>query len=78
MYSKIYHKNNAILPDNLAPIISRIGTKMRQHLNGLANIEDYIPKLKDGKYVVTACPERIKISNGHYDKAKNFIGYHWE
>lgn len=78
MYAKIYHKNNAVMPDNMAPIRSRIEAKMRKQLDGLANIEDYIPKLKDGKYVVTARPERIKISNSHYDKAKSFIGYHWE
>ena len=49
LYSKIYHKNKAVLPDNLAPIRSRIESKMRKHLDGLANIEDFIPKMKNGK-----------------------------
>lgn len=78
MYTKIYHRSNAVIPANMAPIRSRIETKMRRQLNGLSNIEDYIPKLKDGKYVVTARRERIKISDSHYNKAKSFIGYHWE
>ena len=76
-YSKIYHKKEAILPDNMAPIISRIGTKMRKHLDGLANLDDYIPKMKDGKYIVTARPERIKIRDGHYNKARSFKGDKW-
>ena len=78
MYAKIYHKKDAILPDNMAPIRSRIEAKMRKHLNGLANMEEYIPKMKNGKYVISAKPERIKIRDSHYDKAENFIGHQWK
>ena len=78
MFSKIYHKKDAIIPDNIAPIRSRIERKMREQLDGLANIEDFIPKLNNGKYVVCAKPERIKIRNSHYDKIKSFINHKWE
>lgn len=77
MYCTIYHKKDAVFPEALAPIRSKIENKMRKHLEGLANLEDYIPKMKDGKYVIAARPERIKISNSHYDMAKSFLGYHW-
>jgi hypothetical protein len=77
MYAKIYHKKDAVLPDNLAPIRSRIEAKMRKQLEGLANIEDYIPKMKNGKYIVTARPERIKIRDGHYNKARCFKDDKW-
>ena len=78
MYAKIYHKKNAVFPDNMAPIRSRIEAKMRKQLDGLANLEEYIPKLKDGKYVVSAPACRIKVRNTHYDSSKNFVGYNWE
>ena len=76
-YAKIYHKKDAILPDNLAPIRSRIEAKMRKQLEGLANIDDYIPKMKDGKYIVTARSDRIKIRDGHYNIARCFKGDKW-
>lgn len=78
MYRTIYHKKDAVYPDTLAPIRSRIESKMRKHLAGLANLEEFIPKLKNGMYVVSARPERIKISNSRYEQAVNFQGYHWE
>lgn len=77
-YKSIYGREKAEFPENLAPIRSRIEKKMRQHLDGLVNIEDYIPKMKDGKYIVSALPSRIKVRNGHYDKPKAFLGYRWE
>ena len=77
-YKRIYSKENAAFPENLAPIRSRIEKKMRQHLEGLVNIEDYIPRMKDGKYVVSALPSRIQIRNGHYDTPKAFLGYVWQ
>ena len=77
-YARIYHRRDAVLPCNLAPVRSRIETKMRRQLDGLANLEEFIPKLKDGKYVVSAPPERIKIRNGHYDNAMSFLEYKWE
>ena len=78
MYAKIYHKKNAVFPDNMAPIRSRIETKMRKQLDGLANLEEYIPKLKDGKYVVSAPACRIKIRDTRYDLSRNFEEYNWE
>ncbi len=78
IYKRIYSRENADLPENLAPIRSRIERKMRQHLESLVNIEDYIPRMKDGKYVVSAMPARIQIRNGHYDTPKAFLGYIWK
>lgn len=78
MYRKIYHNNSATFPNPLAPIRSKIESKMRKHLAGLANLEDYIPKMKDGMYVIAARPERIKIRSSHYDSVKSFVDYHWE
>lgn len=78
IYKSIYHKDDASLPFNLAPIRSRIEKKMRQHLEGLVNIEDFIPKTKDGKYIISAPPSRIQVRNGHYDTPRAFLGYIWE
>lgn len=78
MYAKIYHKRDAIFPDNIAPIRSRIEAKMRKQLDGLANLEEYIPKLKDGKYVVSAPACRIKIRDTRHDQPRNFNEYNWE
>lgn len=68
----------SMLPSNLAPIRSRIERKMREQLDGLANIDDFIPKLKDKKYVVTAPASRVKIRDGHNDKLKNITEYSWD
>lgn len=76
-YCKIYHRQSP-LPDNLAPIRSRIESKMRKQLSGLANIDDMIPKLVDGKYTVTSPVERIKIRENHYEPLRCFKGYHWK
>lgn len=78
IYKSIYHKDDASLPFNLAPIRSRIEKKMRQHLDSLVNIEDYIPKMKDSKYIISAHPSRIQIRNGHYDTPHAFLGYIWK
>jgi hypothetical protein len=78
MYAKIYHRKDAVFPDNMAPIRSRIEAKMRRQLDGLANLEEYIPKLKDGKYVVSAPVSRIKIRDTRHDSSKNFEEYNWE
>lgn len=77
-YQKIYHKDDANFPGALSPIRSRIESKMRKQLNGLANLEEFIPKLKDGKYVISASPDRIKISDSNHTTPTSFIGYHWE
>jgi hypothetical protein len=78
LYAKIYQNKDAVLPDTMAPIISRIKTKMRKELNELANIEDYIPQLKNGKYIVTAPPEMIRICrNNGYEQSVSFVGYQW-
>lgn len=78
MYAKIYHNQNAVMPDNIAPVITRIRTKMRSELKDLANIEDYIPKLKGGKYVVEARAEMIKIRSSSYEQPADYSGYHWK
>ena len=78
MYAKIYHKRDAIFPDNIAPIRSRIEAKMRKQLDGLANLEEYIPKLKDGKYIVSAPACRIKIRDTRHDQPRNFNEHSWE
>lgn len=78
MYRKIYHNERADFPDNLAPIRGHIESKMRKQLKGLANLEDFIPKLKDGLYVVTSGPDRIKISNSRKEKAIDFLNYRWK
>ena len=78
MYAKIYHKRDAIFPDNIAPIRSRIEAKMRKQLDGLANLEEYIPKLKDGKYIVSAPACRIKIRDTRHDQPRNFNEHNWE
>jgi hypothetical protein len=78
LYATIYHNSAAPYPDNLAPIRSRIERKMREQLIGIANLNEFIPKLKDGMYQITARPERIKISDSKEQKAESFIGYHWK
>ena len=77
-YKDIYHNRKANIPDNLAPIITRIRNKFNERLRGLANRKEYIPMLRNGKYSVSAPPERIKISKSHEDDAVSFIGYQWE
>ena len=77
-YKAIYHRDDAVLPDNLAPIRSRIEAKMRKQLDGLVNIDEYIPRLKDGKYYISAPSSRIKIRDGHLDKTKKISGYIWK
>ncbi len=76
-YRIIYNKGKATFPDALSPIRSRIESKMRKQLSGLANLEDFIPKLKDGKYVISANPNRIKISDSSNSIPCSFIGYQW-
>jgi len=77
MYRKIYHKNNADFPEPLAPIRSKIESKMRKHLKDLANLEDYIPRMNDGKYMITARPERVKVRDGHYGTAQSILTFRW-
>lgn len=77
IYTKIYRRRDAELPANMAPIRSRIESKLKKNLPMLANIDDYIPRLKDGKYVITARPERIKIKQVKSDSARLFIEHNW-
>ncbi len=81
LYEKIYKICKgcevATLPDNLAPIRSRIEKKMRDQLEGLANIEEFIPRMREGKYIVMASPDRIKIKAGPKDDAIDFTEYTW-
>ena len=77
-YKKIYLGAKVEhLPFQVAPIRSRIESKMRDHLGCLSNLDDYIPRVKDGKYVVSAPPSRIKISDKHVENARIFQGYEW-
>lgn len=80
LYSSIYHKKQALFPsqESLASIRSRIETKIRKQLNGLSNLEDYVPKMKDGIYTISAQPERIKISASKLSTARDFVGYQWK
>lgn len=78
LYKKIYCRQNATLPDNLAPICSRIESKMKKSLVGLANFDDFIPHLRDGNYLITARPERIKIRINQYQEAQNFLDHQWD
>lgn len=77
-YRKIYHKKEAELPFDLAPIRSRIAGKMQKHLGSLSNLNDYIPKLKDKKYVIDAPVSRIKICDTHVEGTRDFLGYEWK
>ncbi len=77
-YCAIYHKSDAVYPDNLAPIKSKIESKMRRHLSDLANLEDYIPRLVDGKYVINAKADNIKISDSIDGEMCDFEGYKWK
>lgn len=65
VYDRIYRTvseyKDTQLPDNLAPIRSKIESKMREHLSTLSNLNDYIPVLENGKYVVKARPDKILI-----------------
>jgi hypothetical protein len=80
LYRIIYHKKTAQLPDleSMASIQSRIKSKIRQQLNGLSNLEDYVPKLKEGYYTISASPSRIKVSDSRFSDARDFVGYQWE
>jgi hypothetical protein len=80
LYRIIYHNKTAKLPDpeSLASIHSRIKSKIRQQLNGLSNLEDYVPKNKDGYYFISAQPSRIKISASRGSAAQDFIGHQWK
>jgi uncharacterized tellurite resistance protein B-like protein len=77
-YLKIYRKSGCEFPDNIDPIISRIKAKMNKQLGGLANLEEFLPKKSNGKCVIFAAPERIKICNDYYGKVVDFSGYQWE
>lgn len=77
IYREIYLKDNAKIPFALAPIRSKIEKKMRRHLDGLVNIEDFIPKVRDGKYVITAPLSRIQIRDTRYEQPRSFHGYKW-
>ena len=77
-YRRIYMKDKAELPENLAPIRSRIAGKMRKQLSDLANVEQYIPKLVEGKYVVSAPVDRIKVRERKFEQTQKFEGYKWK
>ncbi len=76
-YAQIYRREGGEYPDNIAPIRSRIETKMRNQLEGLSNLEEFIPKMSDGKYVVCAPPERVRICSDYYGKVENLKDFCW-
>jgi hypothetical protein len=77
MYRKMYHRQRAEYPDNLAPIRSRIESKLRQELGNLSNIDDYIPKMKDGKYIIAANPDNVFIKEDRNSESSLFVDYNW-
>lgn len=77
---KFIEEEDVIFPDNLAPIRAKIERKMRQQLEGLDNIEDFIPRNYDrqGFYRIVAPPSMVKVKPDLREPEMDFGDFRWE
>lgn len=70
---------DAIFPDNLAPIRSKIEKKMRAQLEGLDNLEDFIPRNEDreGRYSITAPISMVRVKPDGRQPETGILDYKW-
>lgn len=84
-YSTIYcrkkfiDEEDVIYPDNLAPIRAKIEKKMRLQLEGLDNIEDFIPRNYDrqGFYRIAAPVSMVKVRPDLRQPEMPFDEFEW-
>jgi len=85
LYSTIYcrkkfiDEEDVIFPDNLAPIRAKIEKKMRLQLEGLDNIEDFIPRNYDrqGFYRIAAPASMVKVRPDLRQSEMPFDEFEW-
>lgn len=76
---KFIEEEDVIFPDNLAPIRAKIERKMRQQLEGLDNIEDFIPRNYDrqGFYRITAPLSMVKVKPDLREPEVGIVDFRW-
>lgn len=76
---KFIDEQEVIFPDNLAPIRAKIERKMREQLEGLNNIEDFIPRNFDrqGFYRIAAPVSMVKVRPDLRQPEVGFDEFEW-
>lgn len=76
---KFIEEEDVIFPDNLAPIRAKIEKKMRLQLEGLDNIEDFIPRNYDrqGFYRIAAPLSMVKVRPDLRQPEMPFDEFEW-
>lgn len=76
---KLVETKDVIFPDPLAPIRAKIEKKMRDQLEGLDNLEDYIPVNinREGYYRITAKAAQVKVRPDYRQPEMDFTDFKW-
>lgn len=76
---KFIDEDEVIFPENLAPIRAKIERKMREQLEGLDNIEDFIPRNYDrqGFYRIAAPISMVKVRPDLRQPEVGFDEFEW-
>lgn len=76
---KFIDEEEVIFPDNLAPIRAKIERKMREQLEGLDNIEDFIPRNYDrlGFYRINAPVSMVKVKPDLREDEVDYPTFKW-
>ena len=76
---KFVETEDVIFPDNLAPIRAKIEKKMRDQLDGLDNIEDFIPRNenREGYYRIVAPVKMVCVRPDIRQNEVSIIDFEW-
>ena len=76
---KFVETEDVIFPDNLAPIRAKIEKKMRDQLDGLDNIEDFIPhnENREGYYRIVAPVKMVCVRPDIRQNEVSIVDFEW-
>ncbi len=76
---KFIESEDVIFPDNLAPIRAKIEKKMREQLDGLDNLEDFIPRneKREGFYRIAAPLKMVFVRPDIRQDEVSIVDYEW-
>ncbi len=76
---KFVESEDVIFPDNLAPIRAKIEKKMRDQLDGLDNIEDFIPRneKREGFYRIAAPLKMVYVRPDIRQNEISIVDFEW-
>ena len=76
---KFVETEDVIFPDNLAPIRAKIEKKMRDQLDGLDNIEDFIPRNenREGFYRIVAPVKMVCVRPDIRQNEVSIVDFEW-